>query len=309
MTRILSRKECQSIVSLIRQGISIPKIAEKYGINTGDIDLITSGSYELEDGSLLDPKSYENRTSRRTNSAATEEEIDEICECYAWGDSRKEIRDKFHVSEDTLRRYIESRGLKMNYGAFASYLRKNENRKLREFLQAIRYKLWSTDRKEYDQWKRRKNELFQVGSMREEEAYVAAAKEFPMLKEVFDTYNYSKWDSSLVCTPDDKAKQLMEEREIKIEGRELSYRENVAWALNAIGVYKRTTMGPATCPNDSAYWLYLQALNDPKSFLDKVNSMEMKVMSSSTKEQSKELAQRSMEEIEDMLEELAISES
>ena len=63
---------------------------------------------------------------------------------------------------------------------------------------------------------------------------------------------------------------------IQNENISLTYRQMLAWAVEAAGQRRRTGADPVSCPNDSAYWLYEQAVSDPKGFLTKINQVEAK---------------------------------
>ena len=65
--------------------------------------------------------------------------------------------------------------------------------------------------------------------------------------------------------------------EIHLEDRELSYRGNLQWAMNAAGDFQRTRRKPRSCPNNAAYFLYLQALEEPKDFMQKFGQVESKI--------------------------------
>jgi hypothetical protein len=75
------------------------------------------------------------------------------------------------------------------------------------------------------------------------------------------------------CDVENK-KQAM--RDVVIEERSQSYRDNILWAMNTAGEYSRTKTHPITCPNNSAWFLYMQAIDEPKDFMAKVNSIESK---------------------------------
>ena len=61
-----------------------------------------------------------------------------------------------------------------------------------------------------------------------------------------------------------------------IEGKEQSYRENLSWAMEAAGKFLCTDQKPTECPNHSAYFLFKQAINEPKDFMAKVGQIESK---------------------------------
>jgi AraC-like DNA-binding protein len=71
---------------------------------------------------------------------------------------------------------------------------------------------------------------------------------------------------------------------VESEGRVQSYRDNLAWAMQAAGEYLRTQKRPSICPNDSAFFLYHQAIDDPKDFLSKVAAIEKGVDDSDDRE-------------------------
>ena len=61
---------------------------------------------------------------------------------------------------------------------------------------------------------------------------------------------------------------------VECEDRQLSYRENLQWAIEKAGRFRRSSERPDTCPNDTAWFLYTQALEEPKDFMAKVAAME-----------------------------------
>jgi len=90
---------------------------------------------------------------------------------------------------------------------------------------------------------------------------------------------------------------------VESEGKQQTYRENLAWALNAAGEYMRTKARQKTCPNDSAWFLYCAALEEPKDFLAKVSAVEKSADDTEGKE-FKRSTRKSLEEIERFLEDL-----
>jgi hypothetical protein len=85
--------------------------------------------------------------------------------------------------------------------------------------------------------------------------------------------------------------------------KEQSYRENLRWAIDAAGEFHRTGKRPAICPNNSAWYLFIQATKDPKDFLGKIGQIESKGEDDSDKE-LRTSTQHSIEEINTFLEEL-----
>jgi len=66
------------------------------------------------------------------------------------------------------------------------------------------------------------------------------------------------------------------EATVKSLGIEQPYRVNLMWALEAAGNNLRTGKKPDTCPNNSAFFLYKQALDNPKEFSSKLCQIEAK---------------------------------
>jgi hypothetical protein len=85
--------------------------------------------------------------------------------------------------------------------------------------------------------------------------------------------------------------------------KEQSYRENLRWAINAAGEFLRSGKRPAICPNNSAWYLFVQATKDPKDFLGRVGQIESKGEDDSDKE-LRVSTKHSIEEIELFLQEL-----
>jgi hypothetical protein len=97
----------------------------------------------------------------------------------------------------------------------------------------------------------------------------------------------------------DKPKQ---EKRVLSEGIEQTYRENLRWALNAAGEFALTGLRPDTCPNHSAWFLYTQAVDEPKDFMAKVAQMESKVDVSEEEQEMKRGSRKTIEEIHQLLE-------
>ena len=96
---------------------------------------------------------------------------------------------------------------------------------------------------------------------------------------------------------------------VAVDGKELSYRENLQWALAAAGEFLRTKKRPVSCPNDSAWFLYCQAIEEPKDFMAKVGQIEAKNLGDETEQNARIHARRAIEEIDAMLFEIDQGES
>lgn len=94
--------------------------------------------------------------------------------------------------------------------------------------------------------------------------------------------------------------------DIETLSQDLSLRENAQWAIAAAGEFLRTGQPPKECPNDSAYFMYLQATSNPKEFFAKFSQIESKVLDVST---FKRECERSIEEIGEMIDEIRYLDS
>jgi hypothetical protein len=93
---------------------------------------------------------------------------------------------------------------------------------------------------------------------------------------------------------------------VAVNGVEQSHRDNLKWAMDTAGTYLRTGRFPTSCPNDSAWYLFRQAIEEPKEFLSRFNQVEAK---STDDAEERKRAQRNgkwaIEELDEMLEQLA----
>ncbi|MFH1685599.1 MAG: hypothetical protein ABH983_04805, partial [Candidatus Micrarchaeota archaeon] len=142
------------------------------------------------------------------------------------------------------------------------------------------------------------------------EAIVYASKEFPCLYPLFREFDVSQYDKTPSYRQDvqkfgESAKCIDGGKLKDIENQNLdwSYRENLSWAMEAAGKYMRTNCAPASCPNNSAWFLYRQAIENPKDFMMRIGQIENK---SETPEDRiyKKIQKKSIAELDAMLEEL-----
>jgi hypothetical protein len=85
--------------------------------------------------------------------------------------------------------------------------------------------------------------------------------------------------------------------DVENEGRIQTYRDNLTWAMNTAGEYSRTKVHPTTCPNNAAWFLYQQALNEPKDFMAKVSQIESKIQDNDEVSVIKRSAKKTLDEI------------
>lgn len=84
---------------------------------------------------------------------------------------------------------------------------------------------------------------------------------------------------------------------------EQPFRQNLLWAIKAAGLFSRTQQGPTECPNDTAFFLYRQARDNPKDFLGRFAMIEGRSNDEDENELSKE-TKKTVAEIEEFLQEL-----
>ena len=86
-----------------------------------------------------------------------------------------------------------------------------------------------------------------------------------------------------------------------LENREQSYRQNLTWALESAGEFLRTKTQPTVCPNNSAWFLYVQAMNEPKDFMAKYFQIEKNAESEESEKETKDSTLKILHGVEDFL--------
>ena len=153
-------------------------------------------------------------------------------------------------------------------------------------------------------WEARIEELQEESGLEKKVAICQASKEFSSLLPLFRKHNVSRYDLAL----DDKGKvglTVSDEKlaAIECEDKTLSRLEELDWACRAAGKYARTREMPITCPNDAAFFLLQQAIEEGKHFLDKVMQMTCKNMDEADQQRRASISgNRAIKEIESMLE-------
>ena len=151
------------------------------------------------------------------------------------------------------------------------------------------------DRPDYIRWENIVKELQKEGVNRRQ-AIVNASLTFDCLSAIIADYNLSQYGVSNTSM-NAKVTVSVSSKDVK-----QSYRENLRWAIDAAGKFMRTREEPDDCPNDAAYYLYKQAIQDPKDFLQKVGQVEVKVSSrEELEEDDRKQATKSIKEIDEML--------
>jgi hypothetical protein len=147
---------------------------------------------------------------------------------------------------------------------------------IKEFVSRVRSVLWGVDKTQYEHWLSRV-EYFEGTGYSLNEAQVRAAKEFPACRPFFREYDIKHLDRDPGSHPDILFfGEERKAREVVCHDQEMSYRDALRWAATAAGMHLRTGQDVYECPNDTAYYLYQQAIGDPKDFMTKLGTMENK---------------------------------
>ncbi len=186
---------------------------------------------------------------------------------------------------------------------------------LNEFAKRVRSVLWHQDigsnKVSYDKWEARVKELQSAdgAAYSRGQALVCASKEFPCLYRLFREYDLASYDPNPESHPMIKHYGLVANvKEVHCENKEMSHRDNLNWAIAAAGEFLRTGKMPSICPNNAAWYLFIQAREEPKEFLSRFNQIESKSDDGVQQRQARQFGQRSIQELEAMLKELTTDE-
>lgn len=231
-----------------------------------------------------------------------------IAERYACGEGMKTLAREFHVCVASIAKYCR----KENKGKEPLSEQRNTPATLfKKFAQSVRLILFRENKTRkllLEQWEARKLEL-KEGGLSDKQAIVMASKDFHCLHPLFFQYPVNEFDPD----PDSHPHIHMHGEEIKMDGiecdgQELTHAENLVWAMNAAGNFFRTKEPPEKCPNNSAYFLYRQAIDDGDKFMAKYQQMMLDKAKKPEDESIKRGAQKSIAEISSMLETLGEEE-
>jgi len=155
---------------------------------------------------------------------------------------------------------------------------------IQKFRSRARSILWNYSPAAYKAWEQEIEKLLeQHEDWSRDEALVLACKNYKQLAELFKVYDVSIYDKFPDLHPNIKRSapvQVEDDncRPIPVcENLNMSHREQLRWALDAAGQYAAAGIEPESCPCWGAYYLYLQAQDNPKEFMTKLASSEAKV--------------------------------
>lgn len=240
----------------------------------------------------------------------TDEQRDVVCEDYLDGKTRAWIANKFDCSITTVGRILAIREIEQP----KKKRKPKAGNAIKQFSSRVKSTLWRQDHdhKTYNSWQERVDWLSSKagGGYTKSQAVVRASKEFPCLERFFREYDVSEYDPNPESHAHiDHGNGAGDFSDMVCENAPQSYRENIRWAMDAAGAKIRLGAHPATCPNDQAFYLYRQAIEEPKDFLAKMNQLELKTDNEEKNRQNlRSNSKRSIEEIKSYLEELETEE-
>jgi len=194
------------------------------------------------------------------------------------------------------------------------FIKKDRRRAMTEFASRAKSIIWRHDGKEkvtYEQWERRIAELQESSGYTKLQALVVATKELAgkvgQLRILFRNYDTQEYDPHPESHPEVHMAGINPDpmSDVVLENKELPYKDCVRWAARAAGAYKRTDKHPKTAPNDVAFYLYVQAINESKDFLGRLNAIEVKEDGDEARrDKIRKKGNRSIREITEMLDSL-----
>jgi len=238
------------------------------------------------------------------NAKLTDEQRDEIAERYVAGEKQADLAREFGVSTEAISKTCKRRGairprIKPDPATASN---------VAEFAKRARSILWrqntGTEKPEYDAWTERVEEL-ERGGLDRSRAIVRASKEFRCLHRLFREYDVSEFDPNPESHPTIRhfgGHGSSGEEKIRSEGKQQSYRESLRWAIEAAGRHLRTGETPTSCPCDAAYYLFRQAIDEPRDFMGRIGQIESKTdADAEARRNAEKSGRRSIAEIDKML--------
>ncbi len=146
-----------------------------------------------------------------------------------------------------------------------------------------------------------------------QQAAVEGSKGFACLRRLYMKYDVYEFDLKPDSHPEIRHKRDMKEskdaKSVPSDDRELSYRENIRWAAAAAGLFLRTGKEPESTPNDTAWFLFCMAKEEPKDFMAKISQVESKDVGEGEDERFiKREGNRMIKQLDDMIGELSLME-
>ena len=229
----------------------------------------------------------------------------EIADEYVKGLSQDKLCKKYDTCRPVVARILKEYGAKRPEHVI-------EKRNINEFESRAKSALWRQDpgkaenRKSYNTWMEKVKflESQEGAAYTHAQAVVQASKDHPCIARLFREYDLSAFDPNPESHP-----QIYQPPgapdEVICEGKKQSYKDSLRWAIEAAGTFMRTGIQPSSCPCDAAYYLYKQAIGEPKDFLTKVGQVESKGSNESEDEaNARKSSKRTIAELDGMISEL-----
>jgi len=234
----------------------------------------------------------------------------EIAADYAAGNTIYGLCHKYATCVPVIRRIIKENNVARPETRIVNATCRN----VTEFSKRVKSVLWRQEKgKEhpsYDSWKETVEFLMsdKGAGYTHAQAVVQASKNYPCLGRLFREYDVAEFDPNPESHPVKAGigGTSMNKSDIVCEGKEQSYRDSLRWAVDAAGAYLRTGQQPARCPCDAAYYLYQQAISEPKDFLSKLGQIESKGVGDSDDDSSAKSSKKSVAELDAMLADLEL---
>jgi hypothetical protein len=243
------------------------------------------------------------------NEKLTQVQKKEVAAKWIAGESRQSIADDYGVCKNTVVRACRDLHAKRIGPKPANVV---DMREFKKKVHSILFRQGSGDgHKQYEVFKKREAALMskEGGGLRPNEATVRAAKEHPCLNQLFREYDVKAHDPNPESHPQIQHFGESDKSRVECKGLKQTYRDSLRWAIEAAGKWKGEKKRPTICPCWTAWYLYEQAIDDPKDFLGKVGQVESKGDVESEEKQNARLAgARSISEIDGYLAELEAAE-
>lgn len=170
------------------------------------------------------------------------------------------------------------------------------------FMDRVTRVLWSAGVAQHSKFRVSVQSL-EEGGYTEEQAWVRAAKNFDALKLLFREYDIQKHDKDVGSHPGILWRgDPLPAPEVECQDIEMSYRECLRWAAAKAGENRRTKEPLTSVPNDTCYYLFQWATEEPKDFMAKLNQVESKEDAEAMLEKGvRKITKRSVDELKEML--------
>jgi hypothetical protein len=202
------------------------------------------------------------------------EKREELVNRYVAGESATSLAKVYGISKQTTTKYIHAAGVMRPK---TSAVPANTFMAFQKAARSIMWRRSGPDHAEYNEWNTKIETLQEAKGWTKQQATVHASKDYPCLGRLFTEHNIALYDPDPESNPNIvHSVPQNPQTTVRCEDKDLTFRENLVWAQGAAGSFFRTGQHPVTCPNDGAYFLYRQAIEDPKTFLQRLGQIEGK---------------------------------